>query len=191
MDEVIDIHCHVIPGVDDGSSSMEESIKLLKDAYRQGVRSVIATPHYSRRSQNAGRHAVQEQLRTELEYMARAEIDPGFSVYLGQEAYYHEDLPDRIREGFCWSMAGSRYLLVEFDVHSDYETIFRGLRSIRNEGYTPILAHIERFPAIRKKGGIDEIRSLGVRMQMNYESLEGSIFSGEVVVPRPGLQRHY
>ena len=180
MDEVIDIHCHIIPGVDDGSSSMEESVRLLKDAYRQGVRSVIATPHYSRRSQNAGRHAVQEQLRTELEYMVRAEIDPSFSVYLGQEAYYHEDLPERIREGFCWSMTGSRYLLVEFDVRSDYETIFRGLRSIRNEGYSPILAHIERFPSIRRKGGIEEIRSLGVRMQMNYESLEGSVFSSEV-----------
>ena len=65
-------------------------------------------------------------------------------------------------------------------MRSDYETIFRGLRSIRNEGYTPILAHIERFPSIRRKGGIEEIRSLGVRMQMNYESLEGSVFSGEV-----------
>ncbi|MBQ9420418.1 MAG: protein tyrosine phosphatase [Lachnospiraceae bacterium] len=180
MDEVIDIHCHVIPGVDDGSSSMEESVSLLKAAYQQGVRSVIATPHYSRRSQNVDRHAQQEQLRTELELRARAEIDPAFRVYLGQEAYYHVDLPERIRDGFGWPMAGSRYLLIEFDTRSDYETIFRGLRSVRNEGYTPILAHIERFPSIRRKGGIDEIRSLGVKMQMNYESLEGSIFSGEV-----------
>ena len=188
---LIDIHCHVIPGVDDGSQSMEESLELLSLAYQQGIRSVIATPHYSRRSQDSCRHARQEAIREELEKRAREEIDPDFHIWLGQELYFHEDLIERIREGYGWPMAGSRYALIEFDTGSSYETIFRGLRALCDAGYTPILAHIERFPSIRRKGGLEEIMSLGVILQMNYESLEGSFLSSEVRWCREQVRKGY
>ena len=178
--KIIDMHCHVLPGVDDGAQSMEESLELVKKACAQGVRSIIATPHYSRRSLNPDRHAEQESLRAELEERIQDEIDADFEVFLGQEVYYHEEITQRIRDGYGWPMADSRYMLIEFDTRSDYETIFRGLRKLANAGYRPILAHMERFPAIRRKGGIEELMSLGVVMQMNYESLAGSFLNGEV-----------
>ena len=91
---IIDVHAHVIPGVDDGSRVMRESVSLLKRAAEQGIVGVIATPHYSRRhvltglKERAAR--VQEAIR---------ETYPDFFVYPGQETFYHNELTDRLRAG--------------------------------------------------------------------------------------------
>ncbi len=172
--QIIDIHCHVLPCVDDGAQSMVASFKMLKSASEQGVSAVIATPHYSRRSEDPDRKERQLRLCKKLESEAREKIDPAFRVYLGQELLYHESLISRLKDGYGWTLADSSYVLIEFDFAAEYETIYRGLRNLINAGYVPILAHMERFPSIRTEQRIAELKSLGVCMQMNYESLEGS-----------------
>ena len=196
-DGIIDVHCHVLPGVDDGSRDMKESIALLKSAYQQGVVSCIATPHYSRRSEDRDRCARQAALCRELQEAAKEAIHPDFHVFFGQETYYHEELQDRIDGKVGWTIAGSRYVLVEFSPMTDYSMIRRGLRQVLGIGYVPILAHMERYPAIRervqerggKTTGIDELRSMGVILQMNYDSLTGSIFNREVRWCRDQVKR--
>ena len=178
--DLIDIHCHVLPGVDDGARNMEESLQLLKEAYRQGVRTVIATPHYSRRAQDVSRQSVQRSICEELAGLAREQIDPEFEVFFGQELFYHEELAERLKQGFGWTMADSGYVLVEFGYGLPYEMIRRGLRSLSDAGYMPILAHIERYPSLRQDGCVDELRHFGVCLQMNYDSLEGSFLNKDV-----------
>ena len=88
----IDIHSHILPGFDDGSSSEAESLRMLKMAAKQGVEAVIATPHYS-----AGYcHNSPETIRracAELEARAREKINPAFRIYPGQEIMYTVNFP--------------------------------------------------------------------------------------------------
>lgn len=170
---IIDVHAHVIPGVDDGSRVMRESVSLLKRAAEQGIVGVIATPHYSRRRVLTGlkeRSArVQEAIR---------EIYPDFFVYPGQETFYHNELTDQLRAGEAYTMAGSRYVLVEFDPSVPYQELFQGIRKLLGSGYRPILAHMERYACLRN-AGTGELLSCGCKLQMNYESLQGSWLSKE------------
>lgn len=170
---IIDVHAHIIPGVDDGSRIMRESVRLLKRAAEQGVVGVIATPHYSRRHvlRNLKERAasVQEAIR---------EYYPGFFVYPGQETFYHAELPDRLRAGEAYTMAGSRYVLVEFAPAVPYQELYQGIRNLLSSGYLPILAHMERYACLRT-AGTEELLSSGCKLQMNYESLQGSILSAE------------
>ena len=153
---------------------MKESIKMLLLAASQGVEGVIATPHYSRRRIV---HNL-DQLAEELERRIRR-FYPDFFVCPGQETYYHDGLTERLREGAAFTMAGSRYVLVEFDPAVSYEKMFQGIRRILNSGYVPILAHMERYSCLRISG-VDDLLSCGCALQMNYESLDGHWFSSEV-----------
>ena len=153
---------------------MKESIKMLLLAASQGVEGVIATPHYSRRRIV---HNL-DQLAKELERRIRR-FYPDFFVCPGQETYYHDGLTERLREGAAFTMAGSRYVLVEFDPAVSYEKMFQGIRRILNSGYVPILAHMERYLCLRISG-VDDLLSCGCALQMNYESLDGHWFSSEV-----------
>ncbi|MCC8125928.1 MAG: protein tyrosine phosphatase [Clostridiales bacterium] len=169
--DIIDVHAHVLPGVDDGARDREESIRLLEMAYSQGVRAVIATPHYSRRGRNQG----YEEIAVGLEECFRQK-HPDFRIWVGQETYYHEELAERLRQGLGHTMAGSRYVLVEYDTGVSFQTLCRGLRQLTDAGYIPILAHLERYSCLYEKGRVEELISHGSKMQMNYESLTGHFY---------------
>ena len=172
--KIIDVHAHILPGVDDGSRNMEESIALIGMAAEQRIAGIIATPHYSR-------HQSVSTLKTVLlELQERAEHEyPGFKIYLGQEHIYHEELPAKLRGGTVLVMAESRYVLVEFSTRVSYRGLYQGIRSLTGAGYLPVLAHMERYGCLRD-AGTAELCSLGCRMQMNYESLQGNWLNKEV-----------
>lgn len=181
---MVDVHTHVLPGVDDGSRDMEESCALLRKAAKQGVTAVIATPHYSRKRGTEGYRELTEELQTKIQ-----EEFPDFSVYLGQETYYHEELPEALRDGQALTMAGSRYVLVEFDPLVPYQTLFRGLRRLLSSGYIPILAHFERYACLRQEKNLEDLEGCGCKLQMNYESLQGSLFSKDLRWCRKQVQQ--
>lgn len=172
---IIDVHAHVLPGVDDGSRTMEESVSLIRSAIDQGITNMIATPHYSRRHKIKGLEKLAEELQQQIR-----ETCPDFSLFLGQETYYHEELPDRLEAGDALTMAGSRYVLVEFDPGVSYQMLFRGLHRLIGAGYMPILAHMERYLCLRQGKRVEEVLSLGCWMQMNYDSLTGHWYESEV-----------
>ena len=80
---IYDIHCHIVPGVDDGATDIGETVKLLRMEYEQGVRTVIATPHFRFRMFETPAEKVREQFR--LVEKAASEISPDLHVYLGFE----------------------------------------------------------------------------------------------------------
>ncbi len=175
VNHLIDVHTHILPGVDDGSRNMRESVKMLLSAAEQGVTSVIATPHYSRRREL--KHA--DELAAELEARIQ-KFYPDFRIYIGQETYYHEELADRLHEGKALTMAGSRYVLVEFSPTVSYKALFQGIRKLSENGYIPILAHMERYVCLRHEG-VKELLSCGCRLQMNFDSLKGLWCNPETV----------
>ena len=139
----IDLHCHVLPGVDDGAADFEESLRMLKSAAKQCVYAVVATSHYSRQFRNEEPERFR-MLREELQRRARIEIQENFTVYSGQEVFYTEDVVEKLDEKKLLTLNGSSYVLTEFHPSMPYSMIINGVRELTMAQYTPIIAHFER-----------------------------------------------
>lgn len=141
-------------------------------SYQQGFRGFIATSHYSRR-----RPLADFPERTELLREAVRAVYEDVEIFDGQETRYHEELLERLGSGLAFCISGGSYILVEFDVDDSYDALFRGLRNLLSAGFRPVLAHVERYACLRSSAHrIEELRSMGVVIQMNYECLTGGLF---------------
>ncbi len=170
-----DLHCHILPGVDDGARDMQETIQMLKKAYDMGVRNIIATPHYACGDKNASTERL-EQLRKQVEQEA-LKISKHFNISLGNELLWSPDVVNAVREKKAYTMAGTRYILVEFVPNDSYRTIYEGLRSFILNGYIPIAAHIERYEALQlHQDRVEELIDLGAYIQVNIGSMVGGAF---------------
>lgn len=174
----IDIHAHILPGVDDGSSSMEETRQMLQQAIEQGIGTIIATPHYAAGAKNASVEQLQ-QIR-ELVQEEASKLDNNLKILLGNELYYSESIIDSLKAKEALTLAGSRYILVEFSVNESYRTIYKGLGELVCAGYAPILAHVERYLGLQRREDLMmELNELGCYIQMNSNSLLGGMFHTE------------
>lgn len=166
---VIDIHTHVLPGLDDGAEKMAVSYRMLRKSYRQGVRKVIATPHYTDYHWRTKPQQIQERMEKLATYVKKEM--PDFELYRGQEIQYFDSMADMLREGKLLTLAGSRYVLTEFLPQSQWSQIEGAVRELTLAGYLPVLAHIERYQCLREKGRLEELIKEGAYLQMNYGSL--------------------
>ena len=175
MKRMIDIHAHILPGVDDGAADWEEARWMLRCAYDQGIRTVIATPHYSHR-QDVGRL---RELAGQMDEEAK-KIAPDLDIYLGQEILYFDSVVERLKEGHALTMAGSRHVLVEFMPEVSYKKLYQAVRALLMSGYYPVIAHVERYRVLREHGQMEELAETGCYMQMNYRSLQGNLLDRNV-----------
>lgn len=139
---MIDLHCHILPGIDDGSGSLEESLAMAAMAADQGIRHMVATPHCITGS-------VREVMSnvTMLQELLREEHIP-LQLYPGMEIFGTCDTARLLTEGKLLTLNDSRYPLIEFDFHADGEEQTRVLRAVIAAGYTPLVAHPERYSCI-------------------------------------------
>lgn len=166
---MIDIHAHILPGADDGAKNIEETKILLRKAYSQGIRGVIATPHYFCGKKGRSR---EELLKSVEEVQALASgIGSDFYIYPGNEIYYTVSAVERLLEGSALTLAGSRYVLVEFSLEESFKDIYEGIRRLTQARYYPIIAHVERYPCLKISGAADELIRAGAYLQMNYSAL--------------------
>lgn len=169
---IFDIHCHIVPGVDDGATDIEETRKLLRMEYKQGVRNIIATPHFRFRMFETPVEKVKEQFK--LVEKAAAEISPDLHVYLGCEFHSTMEMLPMLREKKVMTMAGSRYVLTEFSHNSEENYIHERISALLSGGYKPIIAHIERYEATRTSlDFVEELVNMGAYMQINADSIIG------------------
>ena len=106
---IFDIHCHIVPGVDDGATDIEETRKLLRMEYKQGVRNIIATPHFRFRMFETPVEKVKEQFK--LVEKAAAEISPDLHVYLGCEFHSTMEMLPMLREKKVMTMGLTIYIV--------------------------------------------------------------------------------
>ncbi|MCI8307175.1 MAG: histidinol-phosphatase [Lachnospiraceae bacterium] len=166
----IDIHTHIIPGVDDGSKNIEETVSMLETAYNQGIRTMYATPHYGSGKERYDREYLIKQY--ELVKEKACQIGDGIEILLGNEIYYRHGTVDEIKSGQALTMNNTKYVLIEFDVDIRYKELYSALQKIVLSGYRPILAHIERYYCLHKKFDLlYAIKSLGVCLQINASSV--------------------
>ena len=183
LSNYIDIHGHILPGVDDGSKSIEETIHMIEKAVVQGIKTMIATPHYRCGGKNVDVTKL-EEIRDMVQEEA-IKIDKEFRIYLGNELMYSDSLLEAVKEKKALTLAGSRYVLIEFSTRISYETMYKGMRSFIGAGFAPIIAHVERYECLRKKVNlIGELIELGCYIQMNSSSLLGGVFNIEALYRR-------
>ncbi len=169
MDEFFDMHCHLLPGVDDGPETLEESLQVLELAQRQGVKKIIVTPHF-----HPGRFMVYASTVHEELEMLRGECKErgiGITLYPGQECYYYSGLVEELDRGNILTLANSRFVLVEFEPDCAYSQMKFGIRQLQSSGYLPILAHFERYECLSSQENLVAMKQKGVFLQMNISTL--------------------
>lgn len=169
---VIDIHNHILPGVDDGAKSLAEALAMARIAERDGIQVVVTTPHHF----PAEGGPVVQQARTRVAELQANVQGQGLSLALetGQEIMAAPEVPQRLQEGDAVPLAGTRYLLVEPPFTSYPPYVEEVLFQLQLRGYAPILAHPERCAGIQENPEIVErLVERGVLMQVNTGSLLG------------------
>lgn len=172
MENMFDIHCHAVPGVDDGASSLAEAMEILKREHRDGVRAIILTPHFRRGMFETGREYVKAQF--DLLQEEAAQKLPDLNLYLGCEFHSNMDMAELLDECEYYRMAGSAYVLLEFSGGDSKEYIWDRLYQAAAHGFEPIVAHAERYRALWKDLEFAErIERMGARFQVNAGSILG------------------
>ena len=167
---MIDIHCHLLYGVDDGPKDIEESIKMLRSASEQGVTDIVLTPHYRRGMFKYDKELIHKHMEA-LEPYAQ---ETGVKLYLGTEFHVNGDIIEYLEEGRCLSLAGSEYVLTEYDYDTDYSYIFQMSHTLLRHGYVPVIAHVERYGCLMKlPKRLEELREIGALIQMNAGAVIG------------------
>lgn len=169
---LVDIHCHILPGVDDGAQDVKTSLELLRLAYEDGICAMILTPHYRGHYR---KHTPEILLRRFEDLRAAVQKElPQMELYMGSEAAWERDLGEKIIEGRVLTMHGSPYVLLEFEFGCMHSHVTDGVMDVVSCGYTPIIAHAERYEIFRKdKTLVDEVLSMGALVQINADSVLG------------------
>lgn len=169
---MIDIHSHIIPGIDDGSRNMEMTLEMLRSAERDGTKKIIATPHYLL---EYGELTINE-IKVLVEEINSIVDKEGINIkiYSGQEVYFTENIVENYIKGNIGTLNDSRYMLIEFPMQKFDKNIFETLYELQIRDIVPIIAHPERYkPFIEKPSFINDFINEGYLFQMNSGSLEG------------------
>ena len=167
---MIDIHSHLLFGVDDGPKTLEESVLMLKEAAEQGVSTIILTPHYRHGMFPYKKDTIMEHYRELLPY-AKGE---GISLYLGCEYHVNSRIIEALSSKRVLTLADSAYVLTEYEYETEYEYIVNMSRELISRGYVPVIAHVERYKCLLKEAeNIEELRRLGALIQINAPAILG------------------
>lgn len=187
---MIDIHAHILPELDDGADHILTSLRMAEQAARSGVTDMIATPHCNQRGrfENYVSPALQDRF-LEVRNLLREERI-GLNLHLGMEVLATEDAPELYRDGALLTLAGSRYLLVEFRFSESVRKMTRILRAFQDAGVVPILAHPERYHAVQAQPeALYDWVTGGVHLQINKGSLSGA-FGAEARQTAVRMMKH-
>lgn len=170
----IDIHSHILQGVDDGSQSMEQSLEMLNIAAKQGIRKMILTPHNKAGHRNVSVAGIHKRLKVLQDEVNKLNIP--ITLYPGTEIFYRDGVVEELEEGTVCTLAGSKYVLVEFHPMEQFSYIRTAVYELVSNGYVPILAHIERYICLA--GHLERISELidrGALMQVNASTVTGGM----------------
>ncbi len=165
---MIDIHSHIVPSVDDGSSDLAQSLEMIKNAVSSGVKGIVATPHL-RFDVKASKAQIISKFNELNEAVKQNGID--VKLYLGQEIYVTMDYKRLLESKEFISINDGKYILLEFDVYYEFD-ICEAVYEIVLLGYTPIIAHIERYTYVTLEMA-REIRRYGGLIQVNADAVLG------------------
>lgn len=169
---MIDIHSHLIPNFDDGSTSIKESRQIIMDAANDGVTDIICTPHYMEIGKyHASYHDTELAFNLLCENVSNIPI----KLHLGNEIFYSkESISEALENQICHTLASSNYCLFELNFNMYDEEIINEIYDLNVCNFQPILAHPERYLFVQKEYHIvEKLISEGCLMQINADSILG------------------
>lgn len=172
MTDLADIHCHVLPYVDDGAEHVQEMEALFLAQAAQGVRLVCATPHLRHGMFTSSDEEIKRQFERAQRFISAQKLP--VTLCLGREYYCDEHFLARLKAGRVMPMGKGNTLLVEFSGRHTMDVICERLQCVIAAGYRPLAAHVERYPAVQWDAGrVRRIRGLGALIQVNAGSILG------------------
>jgi protein-tyrosine phosphatase len=163
---VIDLHSHLLPAVDDGSRSVEQSVKVLREMALQGVTDVCLTPHLQARWSEAGPPPAHHRSFEALQSQA----PPRPRLHRGAEVLLDRPFSRAAAIARSMTLGGSRYILVEFPRLVAYDIASSALAHVIEVGLVPVLAHPERYSCCSVEA-VRRWRGLGAKMQIDATTL--------------------
>ena len=186
-----DMHCHILPFVDDGVKNMDDALLMARMAVNSGVDTIVLTPHCNlpwavEKNYRTAQLAV--RMSALIARLREAKIP--LNILPGAEIFCTEQVPELLRAGRLLTLAGSDYLLTEFYFDEEIGFINQMLERIRETGKKPVIAHPERYEAVQADPEIVRhwVRS-GVVVQVNKESILGDLGRGAEETSRWLLSR--
>ena len=166
---MFDLHCHVLPGVDDGCTTIEESIIMIKKSIDMGVTDIVCTPHY-----RAPYLADKKTLNKIFNFLKKHVEDNGLNIrlYLGQEIKVNDESIKELLSDELLKLNNTQYALCEFDFY-EYDDISEICYSLNKKGVKPVVAHVERYSYVNDVFVVEEIKNSDGLIQVNAESILG------------------
>ena len=164
---MIDIHTHLLFGVDDGSVNLEESINQINKAYENGIKAIVLTPHYIEDS----KYSSNLENNKKIFNILKSKIT-NVELFLGNECYITDDLLKLLKEKKITTINNSKYLLVEFPRMGKLLNLEEKLQTLINNDIIPIICHPERYSIYKENPkNIVNLINLGCLIQINAFSL--------------------
>ena len=169
---MIDFHSHIIPEIDDGSRSIEETMLLLEEAQKAGFTKIISTSHYLEDHYEFNESSRKQFL--DMLKIGASNLKLDLELYLGSEIYTSYDIVDLLKEHKASTINGTNYVLIELPMQSELPNLKNVIYELLGNGYIPIIAHPERYSYVKEDPNwLLEYIKLGVLFQANYGSIIG------------------
>ena len=170
---MIDIHNHLLFGVDDGSKTILNSVETLHNLEGIGYTDIILTPHYIENTCYASSKKNNLEILKELRNtLLKEKIN--INLYLGNEIFINDNILSLLEKGEITCLNDSKYILIELPMSGEYDSYFDVFEELIDKGYYPILAHPERYLSFQEDfNKAIELQKLGVYLQGNIESIIG------------------
>lgn len=165
---LVDLHSHILFGVDDGARTEEQMYDLIKLEHSFGVRHLCFTPHYNPALFKPNPVQISESFSLAQKFVR--ENLPDMNLYLGNEVFMRPNTIERLMAGSCKPIGDTNVVLTEFHPSTSYQDIRLYTVKLLGQGYTPLFAHIERYDHLNDLDDIYELKSLGVKFQINTEA---------------------
>lgn len=186
---MIDMHSHILPNVDDGARSVEETFHLIKEAQEVGFKAIVSTSHYMLGQYETIASDREIWIRAICDKLQKQNIDT--KIYLGNEIYLSKYIVKLIEEEKATTIQGTKYILFEMPLTIEPFNLYDVIYEMMQYKYKPILAHPERYAFVQQKPElIYELIQKGVLMQANYASIIGYYGKSAQILIKKFLQNN-
>jgi protein-tyrosine phosphatase len=170
---MIDIHCHILPNVDDGPETLDETLEMCRMALADGTTTIVATPHQRNGVHYNSSESILENVQTVASLLKKSNMD--LELLPGADVHIEVDTAEKILQGEIMSINNTkRYFLLEFPAHAIPLNIDKLIFNLLLKGITPILTHPERILEVQENPNrIYELISMGVLSQITAMSVTG------------------
>lgn len=169
---LIDIHCHVLFGVDDGAKTLEDAVEMLKKATESGVTKLIVTPHYMEDGYKSSPKEIMDKISSLKQKIKEEKIN--IEIYPGEEVFIFLNIYEKLNGKEILSLNNTKYVLIEFPLYEEINYIDDIIFKLTSMEKIPIIAHPERYlTSVKNFDKIKKLIANGALLQINANSLVG------------------